>query len=326
MSNPFNVLLCRKLHPAGMALLDARPDVSCTIMHDPPVAEFHAALAQADATLCWLERVDQATLDAAPKLRCVSRYGVGFDTVDVPACTARDVAVMVANGSNDLSVAEHALMLMLAVARRAAQHDRHIKSGGWWPPGGPEMVDLAGKSLLVVGYGRIGTRVARYGLALGMKVSVLDPFWRPSRLAAEGVTPARDLHAALAEADVVSLHCPLRPDTKHLMNAAAFAALKPGAIVVNTARGPAVDEVALLAALNAGRLHGFGADVLEVEPPAGPHPLFAHPNVLLSPHNAASTEEGLARMARIAAQNILDCLDGRPDTAMMVNPELAAGG
>jgi D-3-phosphoglycerate dehydrogenase len=159
-----------------------------------------------------------------------------------------------------------------------------------------------------------------------MKVSVLDPFWRPSRLAAEGVTPARDLHAALAEADVVSLHCPLRPDTKHLMNAAAFAALKPGAIVVNTARGPVVDEVALLAALNAGRLHGFGADVLEVEPPAGPHPLFAHPNVLLSPHNAASTEEGLARMARIAAQNILDCLDGRPDTAMMVNPELAAGG
>jgi D-3-phosphoglycerate dehydrogenase len=158
------------------------------------------------------------------------------------------------------------------------------------------MVDLAGKSLLVVGYGRIGTRVARYGQALGMKVSVLDPFWRPSRLAAEGVSPARDLHAALAEADVVSLHCPLRPDTRHLMNAAAFAALKPGAIVVNTARGPVVDEVALLAALNAGRLHGFGADVLEVEPPAGPHPLFAHPNVLLSPHNAASTEEGLARM------------------------------
>ncbi len=321
--NPFQVLLCRALHPAGMALLDARPDIACTILHDPPVAQFHAALATADATLCWLERVDQAALDAAPKLRCVSRYGVGFDTVDVPACTARQVAVMVANGSNDLSVAEHALMLILAIARRAAQHDRHIKGGGWWPPGGPGMVDIAGKNLLVIGYGRIGSRLARFGAALGMKVSVLDPPWRPSRLAAEGFVPARDLHAALATADVVSLHCPLRPDTHHLMNAAAFAALKPGAILVNTARGPVVDEVALLAALNAGRLHGFGADVLETEPPQAHNPLFAHPNVLLSPHNAASTEEGLARMARMAAQNIIDCLDGRPDPAMMVNPELA---
>ncbi len=321
--NPFQVLLCRSLHPAGMALLDARPDVACTIMHDPPVAQFHAALATADATLCWLERVDQAALDAGPKLRCVSRYGVGFDTVDIAACTARGVPVMVANGSNDLSVAEHALMLMLAVARRVGQHDRHIKQGGWWPERGPEMVDLAGRALLVVGYGRIGTRVARYGAALGMKVSVLDPLYHPARIAADGFMPARDLHAALGAADVVTLHCPLRPDTKHLMNAAAFAALKPGAILVNTARGPVVEEAALLPALAAGRLHGYGADVLEVEPPAGPHPLFDHPNVLLSPHNAASTGEGLARMARMAAQNILDCLDGKPDPAMMVNPELA---
>ena len=183
------------------------------------------------------------------------------------------------------------------------------------------MVDLAGKRLLIVGYGRIGARVARYGAALGMEVSVLDPFWRPSRIAADGFTSARDLHAALALADVVSLHCPLRPDTRHLMDAAAFAALKPGAIVINTARGPVVDEAALLGAID--RLHGYGADVLEVEPPAGNHPLFDHPNVLLSPHNAASTEEGLARMARMAAQNILDCLDGRPDPAMMVNPELS---
>ena len=323
MSNPYRVLLCRTLHPAGMALLDARPEIVCTILHDPPVPQFHAALASADATLCWLERVDQAALDAAPKLRCVSRYGVGFDTVDVPACTARGVPVMVANGSNDLSVAEHALMLMLAVARRAGQHDRHIKAGGWWPEGGPRMLDLAGKNLLIVGYGRIGTRVARYGAALGMRVSVLDPFYVPARIAADGFFAARGLHAALGEADIVSLHCPLRPDTMHLMNAAAFAAMRPGAILINTARGPVVDEAALLGAI--GRLHGYGADVLEVEPPAGPHPLFAHPNVILSPHNAASTEEGLARMARMAAQNILDCLDGTPDPAMMVNPELAHG-
>ncbi|WP_236020524.1 hydroxyacid dehydrogenase [Sabulicella rubraurantiaca] len=322
------VLLCRDLHPAGRALLEARADIALTTLHDPPVPQFHAALREAEAVLCWLERVDTATLEAAPALRCVSRYGVGFDTVDIPACTARGVAVMVANGSNDLSVAEHALMLMLALAKRVVQFDTRVKSGGWWPEslgkGGPlAMADLHGRTVLVVGYGRIGTRVARYCQAFGMKVMVLDPGYTPARLAADGMIPARDLHAALAEADVVTLHCPLTPATRHLMNAGAFAALKPGAMLVNTARGPVVDENALLAALEAGRLHGFGADVLEVEPCLPDNPLLKRPDVILSPHLAASTEEGLARMARIAAQNILDVLDGRPDPAMMVNPELA---
>ncbi|WP_160123599.1 NAD(P)-dependent oxidoreductase [Rhodovarius lipocyclicus] len=317
-----HILLCRSLHPAGLALLEERPGIRLTILHDPPVAQFHASLADADAVLCWLERVTQQTLDAAPRLRCVSRYGVGFDTVDIAACTARRVPVMVANGSNDLSVAEHALMLMLAIARRALDTHNAIAEGQWWPQGGPRTVDLAGRRLLVVGYGRIGSRVARYGQALGMKVSVLDPLWRPSRLAADGLEVARGLHAALAVADVVSLNCPLRPDTKHLMDEAAFAAMKPGAILVNTARGPVVKEAALIPALESGRLFGFGTDVLEVEPPEGIHPLTRLKNVVISPHSAASTEEGLARMARAAAQNILDCLDGKPDPGMMVNPEL----
>lgn len=316
------VLLCRPLHPAGMAVLAARPEVEVVTLHDPPVEAFHQALSGADAVLCWLERVDRAALDAAPRLRCVARYGVGYDTVDVAACTARGIPVMVANGSNDLSVAEHAMMLMLAVARRAEDASRHVKAGGWWPAGGPGMVDLAGRRVLVVGYGRIGTRVARFCRAFDMAVAVLDPGFHPARIAADGFTPARDLHAALAEAEVVTLHCPLTPATRRLMDARAFAALKPGAILVNTARGPIVDEAALAAALREGRLHGFGTDVLEVEPSRADNPLFALPNVIVSPHSAASTEEGLARMARLSARNILDALDGRPDPAMMVNPEL----
>ncbi len=316
------VLLCRTLHPAGLALLQARADVELVTLHDPPVEAFHQHLSGADAALCWLERVDQAALDEAPRLRCVSRYGVGFDTVDVAACTARGVPVMVANGSNDLSVAEHAMMLMLAVARRAEDASLHVKAGGWWPKEGPRMVDLAGRRALVVGYGRIGSRVANHCRAFHMRVSVMDPAFQPARIAADGFACARDLHAALAESDVVTLHCPLSPATHHLMDEAAFAAVKPGAILVNTARGPVVEERALVAALRAGRLHGFGTDVLEREPSDATNPLWKLPNVIVSPHSAASTEEGLARMARAAAQNILDCLDGRPDPAMMVNPEL----
>jgi D-3-phosphoglycerate dehydrogenase len=317
------VLLCRTLHPAGMAVLNEREDLDIVALHDPPVEEFHQHLSSSDAVLCWLERVDLAALTVAPRLKVVSRYGVGFDTVDVPACTARDIPVMVTNGANDLSVAEHAMMLMLATARRAMDNERLVKQGGWWAKEGPGMVDLAGRTALVVGYGRIGSRVANYCRAFHMKVMVMDPGFHPARIAADGFIPARNFHAALADADVVTLHCPLSPATHHLMDEAAFAALKPGAILVNTARGPVVRQDALVAALRDGRLHGVGLDVLEVEPSDADNPLYSLPNVVVSPHNAASTEEGLARMARQAAQNIVDVLDGKRDPAFMVNGEIA---
>jgi D-3-phosphoglycerate dehydrogenase len=155
-----------------------------------------------------------------------------------------------------------------------------------------------------------------------MKVMVHDPLYHPARIASDGHIPARDFKKALAEADVVTLHCPLMPETRHLMDEAAFAALKPGAILVNTARGPIVKQEAVVAALQSGRLMGFGTDVLEVEPATPGNPLFSMPNVIISPHSAASTEEGTARMAEAAARNILAALDGAPDPAMMVNPEI----
>lgn len=317
-----HIVLGRPLHPAGAAVLAARPDLQVTEMFDPPTDALHSALADADGLIAWLERVDAAALSAAPRLRVVSRVGVGFDTIDIPACSARGIPVMVVNGTNDLSVAEHAMMLMLAVARRAVDTDAHVKAGGWWPEDGPRMVDLAGRTALVVGYGRIGTRVAAYCKAFRMRVLVHDPFFHPARIAADGHEAARDLRAALAESDVVTLHCPLTPATHHLMDEAAFAAIRTGAILVNTARGPVVKQDAAAAALRAGRIMGFGTDVLEREPSEPGNPLFGLPNVVVSPHSAASTEEGLARMAVQAARNLLDALDGRPDPAMMVNPEI----
>lgn len=316
------IVLGRNPHPAGAAILAARTDLDLVPLHDASPAELKAALAGADGLMAWLETVDRDVLAAAPRLRVVSRLGVGFDTIDIPACTERGVAVMVVNGTNDLSVAEHAMMLMLGVARRAVDAHNHVRDGGWWPKDGPRMVDLAGRTALVVGYGRIGTRVAAYCRAFRMRVLVHDPLYHPARIAADGHEPARDLTAALAEADVVTLHCPLMPATHHLMDEAAFAALKPGAILVNTARGPVVKQAAVIAALQSGHLMGFGTDVLEAEPAAPGNPLLAMPNVIVSPHSAASTEEGLARMSAAAARNLLDALDGRPDPAMMVNPEI----
>jgi D-3-phosphoglycerate dehydrogenase len=317
------IVLGRDLPAPAMALLDARRDVEVVPLLHPPLAEWHANLPGAHAVLCWLERMDQAALAVARDLKVVSRMGVGFDTVDIAACTARGIPVMVANGSNDLSVAEHAMMLLLTVARQAVDVDRHVKSGGWVPPG-MGMVDLAGRTALVVGYGRIGVRVARYLAAFQMRVMVFDPLFSPQRIAADGFAPARDLHAALAQSDVVTLHCPLMPATRHLMDEAAFAALKPGALLVNTARGPIVKETALVAALQSGRLRGAGLDVLEIEPATPGNPLLSLPNVVISPHTAASTAEGMERMACTTVQNILDALDGRPDPSMMVNREILA--
>ncbi len=316
------VLLGQHLTAGAMAMLTARPDIEVVRMLHPPVAEWHAALPGTHAALCWLERMDASALALAPQLRVVSRMGVGYDTVDIAACSARGIPVMVANGSNDLSVAEHAMMLLLAIARRAVDADQRVKAGEWSLPGGGPMVDLAGRTALVVGYGRIGVRVARYLTAFHMRVRVFDPFYSPHRIAADGFTPARDLHRALGEAEVVTLHCPLTPATRHLMDEAAFAAMKPGALLVNTARGPVVKESALVEALRSGRLAGAGLDVLEAEPPARSNPLLTLPNVVVSPHTAASTVEGMDRMARAAVQNILDALDGHPDPSMMVNPEI----
>lgn len=320
---PHRILLGRPLHPAGMAVLRERGDaLDIVTLDDAPVEEFHQNLSSADAVLLWLERMDQAALAVAQRLKVVARLGVGYDTVDIPGCSARGIPVMVVNGTNDLSVAEHAMMLMLGLARRVVDCDRHVKQGGWWDRPDAGIVELAGRSVLVLGYGRIGARVAAYCRAFHMRVMVMDPAFHPARIAADGYLPVRDLHAGLAQADVVTVHTPLTPATRHLMDDAAFAALKPGGILVNTARGPVVSQDALVRALQAGRLFGAGLDVLEVEPSDATNPLFALPNVIVSPHNAGSPEEGMARMARQAARNILDALDGRPDPAMMVNPEI----
>src|ERR1700727_3387563 len=169
------VILCRPLHASGMALLEARHDVTIRTLSRPSQSELTAARPGAHAVLVGLETVDEALLAQSPDLKIVSRFGVGYDTVDIPACTRRGVVVGVTNGGNDLSVAEHAMMLMLAVARRTIVMDASVRAGKWMLREGRPMGELSGRTILVVGYGRIGTRVARLCDAFGMKVMVCDP-------------------------------------------------------------------------------------------------------------------------------------------------------
>jgi len=316
-----HVLLAGPLHRAGLTLLEEREDLTIEML-SPDDGRFASRAPDADAVLVWLEPITEALLERCPKLKVVARYGVGYDTVDIAACTARGIPVAVSNGANDLSVAEHAMMLMLAVARRTVAFDQRVRAGGWRFGPMPPMHELAGRSVLVIGYGRIGTRVARLCQAFGMKVFVHDPAFPTPRIAADGHTPAPDWKAVLPEIDVLTLHCPLTPATRGMVDAEAFRLMKPSAWLINTARGGVVDEPALVEALRSGRIAAAGLDVLAVEPPPKDHPLFAMENVVLSPHNAASPDECLAKMAVRSARNIIEALDGTIDRGFLVNPEV----
>lgn len=265
----------------------------------PSPAELRELVAGADGLLCLLtDTVDAALLEAAPGLRVVSNYAVGTDNVDLAACAARGIPVGRTPDVLTGATADLTLALILAAARRLPEAAAAVRAGEWqtWEPGRWLGLELAGATLLVVGPGRIGRAVAGRARAFGMKV----------------VTAGRGEDLPLEEADVVTLHCPLTPQTRHLIDARALARMKPGAILVNTARGPIVDTDALRRALHDGTIGGAALDVTDPEPLPPGHPLLGAPNLLVLPHVGSATTHARARMTEIAVENLLAGLDGRP--------------
>jgi len=280
----------------------------CTIHYMPPypsaeqVRERAAAL-QVDAILCRQGRVNGAVMDASSRLRIVARHGVGMDEVDVAAAAERGLLLTRAPGSNTAAVAEHTLGLMLALLKNLPQLGQTVAEGGW--RGTSQVRDAAGARLGLVGFGAIGQAVARLGSAFGMTVSAYAP-----RGLSGSVTQKPSLAALLAETDILSLHCPLVPETKHLIDTTALATLPPGALVINTARGGIIDEAALLRALDKGHIAGAALDVFEHEPPLPDDPLRRHKNVIATPHVGGVTPQALERMGVMAAECIVAALSG----------------
>ncbi len=301
----------------------SRPDLEAVPYEfNGPTATFHALLADAHAVGLSLTPFGPAELLAAPHLQVVARNGVGYDNVDVPALTRRRIPLMVTGDANSPSVAEHALFFMLALAKRGAAFDALVREGNWARrlehlPG-----DLFGKCALIIGFGRIGRRLALALLALQMRVLVVDPYKSATEIRAAGCEPVTPLEAALPEADFVSVHCPRNSETQGLLDARRLGLMRPSAFLINTARGGIVDEAALHAALSHGALAGAGLDVLDLEPPSRAHPLLGLSNVLFAPHMAGVTRESFDRMAETVARNIIDTLDGRPARSHVVNPEV----
>jgi D-3-phosphoglycerate dehydrogenase len=317
-----HVLVAGRIHEAGLNLLKTAGNLSVEMVDEVSTESYAPRIAEADAVLIRTQPMPASVIARAERLRIVSRHGVGYDAVDVEALNRRGVPLAIVGNVNTRSVAEHTLMLMLALAKRTLAYDAATRHGDWDYRNRQEAFELADRTLLVVGFGRIGRAVAALAGAFGMRVLAHDPFVGAAAIQAAGATPAPDLKAALPEADVVTVHM---PGSGHaLFGAAELAQLKPTAIVINAARGGIIDEAALAEALDAGRLGGAALDVFAEEPPPLDHPLLNSPRTVLTPHSASLTQEGAARLSLHAAQNIVDFFAGRLDPALVVNAEAIA--
>ncbi|MEE9275820.1 MAG: hydroxyacid dehydrogenase [bacterium] len=267
------------------------------------------------------EFITERVLEAAPKLKIIAKLGVGVENIDIPAATRRGIPVTNCPGSNATAVAEAALGLILAAVRRIPQSMRALQEGAWREAVGNSN-ELSGAVFGIVGFGNVGRELARLLAGFGGRILAADAYVPGERIRAGGAEPV-DLDTLTREADVVSIHCSLTPETRRLFGADRFRAMKKSAVIVNCARGGIIDEAALIAALKGGEIAGAGIDVFEEEPPARDNPLFSLPNAVVTPHLAGATHQARERVFRIAAENVIRAVRGeRVVPSTLLNPEV----
>ena len=325
-TNKKKIFVTESMSQKGRALLTGRDDIEVVEFPNMISAgDFEAMLRQqapVHGVALGATRFGEPELEASKDMKVVTRIGVGFDAVDVPALSRRKIPLMVAGTANSPSVAEQALFMMLTLAKRAAEMHGLVKDGKWHTRLGLLPYDLFGKTVLIIGFGRIGTRTAKRCLAMEMNVLVYDPYKPAADIAAAGCEAVGDLDAALPRADFVSIHCPKTPETVGMFDAERLQRMKPTAYLINTARGGIVDEAALYRALVSGKLAGAGLDVFAQEPPPSGHSLFELSNVIMAPHVAGVTREAVDRMSVQTARNILSALDGDPIRQNVINQDV----
>ena len=317
----FNILVSdRTIDPSGIDLL--RPVAELTFLQGYASPEaFATAVHDADAIFCRSGTIDASVVDAAPKLKIVSRHGVGYDNVDVDACTRRGIVVTTTGEANSQSVSELAIGMMLSLCRELPRANADMDAGRW------ERTSLVGvelfqRTLGIVGLGRVGTRLAKHANGFDMKILVHDPYLDAETVATHGAKQV-GLPTLLTQSDYVSLHLPLNDQTRHIIGIRELSQMKESAILINCARGGIVDEDALYSALVDKKIAAAGVDVFEQEPLPGGHPLISLDNVCHSPHIAGQTAESLVRVSLQTAENILTVLRGEKiDPGFVVNPEV----
>lgn len=306
----YRVLVTDKLAEEGLGLLRGEPGIE--VIEAPKLAKdvsgLRAALAETDGIIIRSgTQLTAEVLEGQTRLKAICRAGVGVDNIDVPAASRQGIVVMNTPGGNTVSTAEHTMALLLALSRNVAPASASLKAGRW-DRNAFTGTQLEGKTLGIIGLGRVGLAVAKRALGFDMKVIGFDPFLAAERALELGVESVPRLDDLWGRCDFITLHTPLSPETRHLISAEAIARMKPGVRIINCARGGLIDEPALVAALDAGQVAGAAIDVFEPEPPPAGHPLVNHPKVLVTPHLGASTEEAQVAVAVEAARLLIDFL------------------
>jgi len=303
------IVLSHRLYQPGMDVLEGKADLIIPDNGDSSV--IIEDLKKADGFILRIGKIDRAAIEACPKLKVITRPGVGVDNVDVAAATERGIPVVICPAANSHAVAEHTVALMFACAKNLVESDRETRAGNFAIRNKYAAVELAGRTLAVIGFGNIGKEVAHLALALGMRVVAYDPFVTASQAAALGCSYASDMLEAVSQADIVSLHMPSLSTTRDMVDKKFLGAMKPSAFLVNCARGDIVDEQALLQALKDKRIAAAAVDVLKTEPMDKNGPLMGLPNLIVTPHMAAQTQETTAKTVRMAAEGTLAILAGK---------------
>ena len=314
------ILMTEPLQPAGFELFESRADVELVRPESLTEEGLIAAVEGVEGIAVRSARLTPNVLAAATRLRAVSRHGVGFDNVDVASLNQRRIPLMLAINANAVSVAEHTMYFLLSLAKRGRIYDEAARNSDFGMRSAPIAVDIAGKTLTIVGFGRIGTRLAPRALAFDMRVNVCDPYVDAEVIREAGCTPVVDFRDVLAETDFLTVHTPLNDETRGIVGKEELAQLRPDSFVINCARGGIVDEAALMQEVDSGAIAGAGIDVYVEEPPAPDHPFLASDRIMLSPHSAGVSVEAATRMSRETAENLLAALDGTLNPAAVANP------
>ena len=318
------VVLVNQAMADGMdEVFGPRDDIECRVVEDQTESALLRHIPGVHGLVLGLAAMTPRVIEAAAgALKVVSRRGVGYDNVDVAALTRAGIPLTVVGSANSVSVAEHTLHLMLALAKQSHVQDARLRRATWNDARLVRPVDLAGRRVLVLGLGRIGRLLVSRLLAMDMEVLVHDPFVDEAEIAATGATAAADWRAALPTIDFLTVNCPKTPETTGMVGAPELAAMKRTAFLVNTARGGIIDETALYTALRDHAIGGAGIDAFDQEPAAPDHPLFELDNAIFTPHVAGLTTEAVYRMNVRAAQNVVDACDGVLDPQFVVNREI----
>ena len=318
-SNKYKVLVVQGLHEKGLEMLKQRSDIEFNVLLSDDENEILEAAKDVNGITVRTAQITEKIINSSKNLQVISRHGVGYDSINLKSLNNKKIPLTIATHSNMISVSEQAMFFLLALNKNVFYYDDFTRKGDWTNRWDVKAWDLAGKNIMVIGFGRIGSNFVKRALAFDMNVYVYDPYIDHEKIKKSGAIPIQNFKNNLSKMDAITLHCPKNEETTNLFTKKEFQTMKKNAFIINCARGGILNEEDLYEALLNKKIAGAGLDVFDVEPTPSTNPLFKLKNVILSPHIAGVTVESTVRMATETVQNVLDVFDNKVNKSVVVN-------